>query len=364
MIRVAIKFGAFVVVCVGFTVYLAFTIGNLSFDDPFGRQRYELTASFDDVTGLLVDDNVKVAGVVVGKVTSIRPDAGRALVTFRVDDDAPPLPADSSAAIRWRNLIGQRYLYVLPGDDPVRVLQDGDRIEDTTSVIDLGELFNRLGPIVGAIDPAQVNTFLDAVTEALDGREDRLGDAIEDLAVLAQGLAGRDEAIGRLLDNLQVVAETVNRRDEQIATLLENLTVLSTTFADNTAILDGALVELTRLSVNLEGFLDANAAELESLLGNLAQVTGTVRGSLPELDATLANIEEASRAVFRAGRYGEFLNQTILCAAVGPPPPGEPCDAPIIKGLEDLPVPLGGVQATSGATAVRDLVARSIGGDR
>jgi hypothetical protein len=92
VIRVAVKFGAFVVVCMTITVYLAFTIGNIRIDDPFGRQRFQLTASFDDVTGLLVDDNVKVAGVVVGKVTRIRTEAGRAHVTFQVDDDTPALP--------------------------------------------------------------------------------------------------------------------------------------------------------------------------------------------------------------------------------------------------------------------------------
>ena len=42
------------------------------------------------------------------------------------------------------------------------VLQSGEHIDNTRSVVDLGELFNRLGPIVQAIDPSKVNTFLDA----------------------------------------------------------------------------------------------------------------------------------------------------------------------------------------------------------
>ena len=71
MIRDALKFGTFVLVCLGFLGWLAFTIGNIDLDDPLGRDDYTLTATFDDVTGLLIDDNVKVAGVVVGKVTDI-----------------------------------------------------------------------------------------------------------------------------------------------------------------------------------------------------------------------------------------------------------------------------------------------------
>src|SRR3546814_2872227 len=88
-----------------------------------------------------------------------------------------------------------------------------DLIERTTSVVDLGELFNRLGPIVGAIDPAQVNEFLDTITAALEGREDDIGATLDDLATLVSGLASRDDAIQRLITNLDVVAETVNRRD-------------------------------------------------------------------------------------------------------------------------------------------------------
>src|SRR4051794_2729683 len=147
-------------------MYLAFTIGNISISDPFARDFYTLNATFDDVTGLLPNDNVKIAGVVVGKVNKISVTEGRAKVTFTVEHDVT-LPSDTTASIRWRNLIGQRYLYLYPGVDTVTRLKDGDGIQNTTSVVDLGELFNRLGPIVAVIDPHQVNDFLDTVSQAL-----------------------------------------------------------------------------------------------------------------------------------------------------------------------------------------------------
>ena len=130
MIRVALKFGAFVAVCLAFTGYLAFTIGNLDIHDPLGRQTYTVSATFDDVTGLLIDDNVKVAGVVVGKVTSVSTHAGRATVKMEIDDDHADIPKDSTAAIRWRNLIGQRYVYLYPGTS-AQALEDGDSLKKT-----------------------------------------------------------------------------------------------------------------------------------------------------------------------------------------------------------------------------------------
>ncbi len=363
MIRTALKFGAFVAVCLFFTGYLAFTIGNLDVRDPLGRNTYRVTAAFDDANGLLVNDNVKVAGVVVGKVTSVRTEAGRAVVSFDVDNDHAGLPKDSSAAIRWRNLIGQRYVYLYPGDSP-EALQDGDVIEDTASVVDLGELFNRLGPIVGAIDPAQVNEFLETVTAALDGREDKVGQALDDLAALTTGLASRDDAIQRLIGNLDTVASTVNQRDAQIEVMLQNLITLSDTFGDNTATLDAALVELGSFGSELDRLLDSNSTEIDRLLGNLALVTDTVHGRLPQLDTALANLAEASAAVFRAGNRGEFLNQKIICAFVAPPstseagcPTGDPL-GPGLLGLSSSAAPYRS-NATTGAPAITSLLTRA-----
>src|SRR3546814_18276705 len=128
---------------------------------------------------------------------------------MQIDDDHADLPKDSSAAIRWRNLIGQRYVYLYPGDS-AEALQDGSTIERTTSVVDLGELFNRLGPIVGAIDPAQVNEFLDTITAALEAREDDLGPTLADPATLVTGLASRDTTIQWHLTNPHVIADKVH----------------------------------------------------------------------------------------------------------------------------------------------------------
>jgi phospholipid/cholesterol/gamma-HCH transport system substrate-binding protein len=320
MIRDALKFGAFVLVCLFFTGYLAFTIGNLDVRDPLGRDAYKISATFDDVTGLIVDDNVKVSGVVIGKVTSVATKDGKAVVEMKIDNQHDDLPrSGTTAAIRWRNLIGQRYVYLYPGKKGGEALQDGDEIERTTSVVDLGELFDRLGPIVTAIDPAQVNNLLDTLTQALDGREDKVGKALDDLATLAKGLATRDEAIGRLVTNLDTVAATLDRRDVQIDAMVQNLISLSESFGDNTATLDAALTELGKFGTDLNHVLSTNSTELDRLLTNLAQVTDTVQGRLPQLDQFLAGFADASQAIFRAGNRGEFLNQKIICAFIAPP---------------------------------------------
>lgn len=336
MIRTAVKFGGFVAVCLAFTLWLAFTIGNISF-----AKRYTLSAKFDDVTGLLPDDNVKVAGVVVGKVKQIEVERGKARVTFTVDKDVR-LPTDSSAAIRWRNLIGQRYLYLYPGTGRT-VLLNGDTVRNTTSVIDLGQLFNRLGPIIASINPKDVNTFLDSVTQALDGNEDKIRSSLDDLAVVAKGLGERDQAIGRLVENVNTVAGAIVDRDAQIRTMLDNLVDISQTFSANTDVLNQAITQLGDFSTNMSTILDGNRAEIDRLLTNLDAVVATVGGKLDKVDTALANLPAAVRSIFLSSRNGEFLNQAILCADTGPPPAGSSCKTPIVKGS-----PAGSTGASGG----------------
>jgi phospholipid/cholesterol/gamma-HCH transport system substrate-binding protein len=367
MMRTAIKFGAFVLVCLTFTMYLAFTIGNVSVTDPLARDYYTLNANFDDITGLLINDNVKIAGVVVGKVKGIEIVGGRARVTFTVRKGVA-LADDTKAAVRWRNLIGQRYVYLYPGKNTVTRLVNGKDIATTTSVVDLGELFNRLGPIVASIDNRQVNDFLDTMTQALDGNQDKLGKAIDDLAVLMKGLASRDQSIGRLVENLNTVAGVITNRDQQIRVMLDNLVLISATFSANTQVLDTALKEFGDFSTNLHAILANNSTEIDGIISNLDLITtDVVAPKLAELDSALKGVDAAARSIFDSSRLGEWLNQAILCFDTGPPPPGMTCKEPIFKQTSSTPAAkpiatdIGGRASTptAGMNALEQLLLRS-----
>ena len=342
----------FVLPCTLITAYLYFSIGNIqSFKiGPINLldDQYTLRATFDDVTGVLPNDNVKIAGVVVGKVTKVTVIDGRAQLTFKVRDGIR-LPTDTSAAIRWRNLLGQRYLYLYPGKAST-ILRAGQRVTLTRSVVDLGELFNRLGPIVKAVDPEQVNTFLDAVVGGLDGNEEKLRTALDNLAALAGTLGARDQAIGRLVENLDTVAATIAARDREIRTILDNLVAIATTFSDNTDVLDNAVTQLGTFSENLGGLLESNRAQVDRTVSNLAKIVELVRSKLPTLDNTVLNLDDAARRLVTASRYGEFLNQDIYCGTIGATPSA---DVPCIRTTTAT-----GAARPTGVSALRGLIGR------
>jgi phospholipid/cholesterol/gamma-HCH transport system substrate-binding protein len=362
MIRTAIKLVAFFAVCAMFTAYLAFTIGNIHLFE----HTYKLTATFDDATGLLKDDNVKVAGVVVGKVTAVQIDQGRAKVAFKVKESVM-VPTDSSVSIRWRNLIGQRYLYLYPGTAST-VFKGGQTMSKTRSVVDVGELFNRLGPIIKAVDPKDVNTFLDSIVQALDGNQEKIRQAIDNLAVVAQSLGSRDQAIGRLVDNVNTVAGAINDRDAQIRTVLDNLVLISQTFSQNTDVLNTAVTQLGDFSDNFGALLANNRVQIDNIIGNLNTLVGEVKVKLPVVDSVLGGLDEAAKRLFAASRYGEWLNQVIPCGALLNVPssgPVVPVNSPCITGSGS--VAGGGAQPqaqgarqTTGVDALNQLLGQGL----
>jgi virulence factor Mce-like protein len=364
MMLTIIKLIAFFALCALFTAYLAFTIGNIHLFE----HTYALSAKFDDATGLLKDDNVKVAGVVVGKVTGVHIDQGKARVTFNLKDSVK-VPSDSEAAIRWRNLIGQRYVYLYPGTSST-VLKNDDAVTKTRSVVDVGELFNRLGPIVKAVNPQDVNTFLDAIVQALDGNQDKIRQSIDNLAVVAESLGSRDQAIGRLVDNVNTVAGAVNDRDAQIRTVLDNLVLISQTFSQNTDVLNTAVTELGDFSDNFGTLLSNNRGQIDNIISNLNTIVDEVKVKLPVVDSILGGLDTAAKTLFAASRYGEWLNQTIPCGAllnVLPAGPVVPVNDPCVTGASSLGI-AGGTQQqqqapsqSRGVPALDQLLSQGLG---
>jgi len=358
--RTMIKLGAFAAVCLLLTAYLAFTIGNIH---PFQRT-YRLSATFDDVTGLLKLDNVKVAGVPVGKVTGVRIVRGRARVTFSVRSDVH-LPVDSKAAVRWRNLLGQRYVYIYPGTARA-TLRPGQALRHTASVVDLGALFNRLGPIIQAIDPSKVNQFLDTVAAALDGNEQKVRQAVADLSVFAQAVGERDAAIGRVVGNLDTVTSAINSRDAQIREVIDNLLAVARTFNENTGVLDSAATDLSDFTQNLGNLVAANRTHLDSVIGELTTLAGGLRVKLPTIDDALSKLDETSRSFFDSSRFGQFLDEVVPCGAAGDPKVAGLTTNECVTGLDSGPAPVTGTARTTaparpsgptrGARAVVDLV--------
>ena len=134
--------GAFI--ALGFACALVLAFASTNSQDRLGGTSYEVTARFTNLGELKTRAPVKIAGVRVGEVASIRldPQSYDAVVTLRLSEAAGELPADSSAAIYTSGLLGERYVGLSPGGDP-EPLRDGGEIVLTQSAVVLEQLIGK-----------------------------------------------------------------------------------------------------------------------------------------------------------------------------------------------------------------------------
>ncbi len=212
------KFVIFAVITVLCTMVLASTIANST-----GKAGTDYNARFVDATGLLTGDEVRIAGVRVGQVEEISlVDRKVALVRFSVDEGMR-LPRSTMATIKFRNLIGQRYLSLSQGPAaPGEVLAEGATLplEQTRPALNLTQLFAGFRPLLQALSPEDVNKLSYELVTVLQGEGGTISSLLSHTASLSSTLADKDQVIGSVIDNLNLVLDTVNERDTEFTQLI------------------------------------------------------------------------------------------------------------------------------------------------
>lgn len=305
------RFIVFVVASVALTWWIA---GEISGRGPSGA--IELTARFGDVSGLVAGDDVRLGGLPIGRVQRVEVVDGDAVVDFTVDDDVV-VPADSIIAVRWRNLIGQRYLSLRPGDDDAP-LADGDEIERADDVVDLGRIVNQLSPLAQAVGPDQVNRIMESLVVAFEGNEGAFDDLATDLASLAGAIDERTVLLGQMQQDYAAIGEAIASRDRQIADMVTNLTSISGTLDATDRLVERALQEFSRFAQGTEQLLVRAEQDLGAVLEQLPALTGTVRTEIGTIEEALRGLPVMMEAVLPALNRGPYLRVNLLCLAIGP----------------------------------------------
>jgi len=120
--------------------WLAVKMGDIN---PFANETYPVTARFTSISGLKEGSTIELAGVIVGKVSSIELDTGdyEAVVQLNIDKQVE-LQDDTIASIRTAGIIGDKYIKISPGGSDI-ILEAGDEIEETEPAISLEELVSK-----------------------------------------------------------------------------------------------------------------------------------------------------------------------------------------------------------------------------
>ena len=305
--RTLVKVLIFTVIAIAMTVGLGIKLAN----SRMFADTYVLEAEFDDALGVLKGDAVKVAGVDVGRVESMQIENGKAIVRFNIDDTVK-VPTDSSVGIRWRNVVGQRFLYVYPGESSENY-SDGDRIpaDQTRPPADIGEFLNRAGPILKAIDPEKANAFVDAMNTALVGNEETVRSLLDSGAVLATELGSNDEDISRLLGSADTIMAAYANQDEEIGAFIDNLQELSTQLAGDTQDINSLVDNFAIVQEQLDNVLTRSRGNMDSTIRDLNAVVNTVANNKRHLRRTLDTLPLGVAGYFQTTSWGEWFNVRV-----------------------------------------------------
>jgi phospholipid/cholesterol/gamma-HCH transport system substrate-binding protein len=266
----------------------------------------------DGVSALRVGNPVKVSGVAVGKVTSVKLlDAEHARVTFTANEDQT-LTTNTWAIVRYANLLGQRFLALTQaGDGAGTPLKAGATIpqNQTQPALSLTALFNGFRPLFAALTPQQVNDISNDLIKILQGQTSTIDDLVVKTADLTKNLAARDDTFNQVMDSLSNLLTTVSKHDNQLAGIVTSLHSLTTQLhADGPAILDsldsvdGLMGSVSSLFAGLQ---DHN---LPGDITDLNSVTGVVSKNSAELDKLINNFVLAFGDFARITQNGNWAN--------------------------------------------------------
>lgn len=307
------KLGLFVLVTGLLTTFIGMQIARVSVGGG-----WSLTATFTDVSGLTTGDEVKIAGAPVGRVDEIEVVDGRARVRMTVRDSVR-VPADTEAAVRWRDAMGRRVVYLIPGTSHER-MRPGAHITRTRSVVDGGALLDQLAPLTRSIDPKKVNQVLVSLAQALDGNAGGIDRLIVDVDRLSSTIAARRARLSQMLEDYATITSVIARRDKQIATAVDDLVSLSDAFADNRKLIDEALVQLAATARTSDAVLARNSRSLAEVIRRLAAFSSGVRRNTGVVKSVLTEAGPKLRHIFAATDNGRYVEVAAPCVSLAAPP--------------------------------------------
>ncbi|MFW0787602.1 MlaD family protein [Gordonia sp. CPCC 206044] len=255
---------------------------------PLSGADGEYTAEFSNVSGLRVGNDVRTAGVRIGKVTAVdlhhdsTDDASTARVRFTLTD-GNHIYTDSHLAIRYLNLTGIRYLDLQqksrsgPTSSPNELIG----IESTSPSFDITEVFNGLAPVFAVMNPSDINHFSESMLALVQGDGSGFSEVLDSLSTVLKFTDDRAALIDTLVNNLSTLSATLDGRSRYLNPIIDLLSRFGTELAAHKA----DFADLANVS-----------GEAVVALDDLLDAVGLRRDQTPDLDAVVHQILPMAQA--------------------------------------------------------------------
>lgn len=267
-------------------------------------------ALFSDVFGLREGDDVRMAGVRVGRVNSIELQGDLAKVSFVVQSDQQLL-GNTVASVTYQNIVGQRYLGLSLGSigEP-GPLPEGSviPIDRTDPSFDVGTLLNGYEPLFSVLDPEAADNLTQGVIKSLQGDDASITALVDQTSQLTEAFAGRDDELGAVITNLNLVVDNLARHNDSLDQIIANAQSAVGTF-------DARRPELVASMGSLSGVVRQLATISNSVYPDLNQLITREPGFAqhmvdiePQLAFTGANLPLLLKGFGRITNEGAYVN--------------------------------------------------------
>jgi phospholipid/cholesterol/gamma-HCH transport system substrate-binding protein len=304
LVPTLVKFGVFAVVMSLLTLFLFFTFGQYRTGAVTGY-----SAIFNDASRLKAGDSVRVAGVRVGTVNGVALQSDKKVLVKFDADRSVALTDGTKAAVRYLNLVGDRYLELVDGPGSTRRLPAGGQINvsHTAPALDLDLLLGGLKPLIHGLNPRDVNALSSALLEVFQGEGGTLQSLLNKSTSFTNTLADNDQTIQHLIENLNTVAATLNKDGGQFSGAIDRLQRLVTGLANDRDTFGPAIDSLSSGTVTLADLLGKARRPLSATVDQLTRLAPNLDNDKDRLDAALQKAPRNYRKLVRLGVFGATI---------------------------------------------------------
>jgi len=309
---IVVRFVIFALACLVVLVLLANTMLN-----QVAGGTHAFKADFTNVSGLRPGDDVRAAGVKVGRVQKVELHEGVARVSFDLAKKQP-LYSDTRLSVRYQNLLGQRYLAMLPGPDSTTRLAAGTIVpaSRTDPGFDLTALLNGFEPLFATLEPEQINRLSSSIIAVMQGQGGTIESLLSETATLSGNLADKDEVLGRVLDNLTPLLRDLSAHSSEFEQTVGDLRTLMTGLAKERQSIGGSIDGVSKLSEATASLVAEARPPLEHDVRTAREFGRISVAEMDRINELFDTLPGATESFARPMSHGTWLNMYICNMAV------------------------------------------------
>lgn len=309
-VRLLASVAAFVALALLLTIFVVVSVLDLS-----RRNGTEYHALVTDAAGLRAGDDVNIAGLEVGKVTAVDLRARDVRITFVVSGEHR-LGTETRTAVRYANLIGTRYLALLPpasGSPGERLGAGGTLpVRQSLPTVDLTAVFDGFQPLFDALDPAQVNELTASIIAIFQGETGTVANLVEQVGTITTHLAGRKDVISTVITNLADLLTSVNEQGDSLGQMIDGFGSVVGTLNDQRAVLASTIDGLATFGEDAARLTRESTDAINADIDGVSKAAATLSESSEAIIALMRDVPATVDALNRILDSGSFA-KVYLC---------------------------------------------------